>query len=78
MSRTRVLIVDDEPKLVRLVSEILTATNCEVLAAYNGKNALETIAVEQLDLILLDLILPGEMDGYEVARRIREVLKSVA
>ncbi len=72
MSEARILIVDDEAKLVRLVREILTATGYEVLAACNGGNALEMIAVEQPDLILLDLILPGEMDGYEVARRVRE------
>jgi two-component system KDP operon response regulator KdpE len=72
MSKPRVLVVDDEPKLVRLVSEILTATNYHVLAACNGKNALESIAMEQPDLVLLDLILPGDMDGYEVARRVRE------
>jgi two-component system KDP operon response regulator KdpE len=72
MSKTRILIVDDEPKLIRLVREILTATNYEVIAANNGSHALEMTAVEQPDLILLDLILPGEMDGYEVARRIRE------
>ncbi len=72
MSKTRVLIVDDEPKLVRLVHEILTATNYQVLAACNGANALEAIALEQPDLILLDLILPGDMDGYEVARRVRQ------
>jgi two-component system KDP operon response regulator KdpE len=72
MIKTRVLIVDDEPKLVRLVHEILSATNYEVLAACNGDNAIETTAVERPDLILLDLILPGNMDGYEVARRVRE------
>lgn len=72
MSTTRVLIVDDEPKLVRMVREILTATNYQVLAASNGNAALEMIAVEQPDLILLDLILPGDIDGYEVARRVRE------
>ncbi len=72
MSEARILIVDDEAKLVRLVREILTATGYEVLAACNGSNALEVIAVERPDLVLLDLILPGDMDGYEVARRVRE------
>lgn len=72
MSEARILIVDDEPKLVRLVHEILTATGYDVLAANNGTHALEMIAVEQPDLILLDLILPNNMDGYEVARRVRE------
>ena len=72
MTQTRILVVDDEPKLVRLVREILTAVHYQVLAACSGMNALESIATEQPDLVLLDLILPGEMDGYEVARRVRE------
>jgi two-component system KDP operon response regulator KdpE len=72
MSEARILVVDDEPKLVRLVREILTATGYEVLAACNGSHAIEMIALEQPDLVLLDLILPGDMDGYEAARRVRE------
>lgn len=72
MTEARILVVDDEPKLVRLVHEILTATGYEVLVANNGVHALEMTAVEQPDLILLDLILPNNLDGYEVARRIRE------
>lgn len=72
MSEARILVVDDEPRLVRLVREILTATNYEVLVASNGSNALEMTAMEKPDLVLLDLILPGGMDGYEVARRVRE------
>jgi two-component system KDP operon response regulator KdpE len=72
MSETRILVVDDEPKLVRLVREILLAVGYEVLVASNGNHALEMTAVEQPDLILLDLILPNNMDGYEVARRVRE------
>jgi len=72
MTKTRILIVDDEPKLVRLVHAILTAVDYQVIAACSGTNALESIATEQPDLVLLDLILPGAMDGYEVARRVRE------
>jgi len=72
MSEARILVVDDEPKLIRLVREILTATGYDVLVANNGSHALEMTAVEQPDLILLDLILPNNMDGYEVAKRVRE------
>ncbi len=72
MSEARILVVDDEPKLVRMVREILTATGYEVLVACNGIHAADMIAIEQPDLVLLDLILPGGMDGYEVARRVRE------
>jgi two-component system KDP operon response regulator KdpE len=72
MSEARILVVDDEPKLLRLVRVILNATGYKVLAARNGSQAMEMIAVERPDLVLLDLILPGDIDGYEVARRIRE------
>ncbi|MDH4208389.1 MAG: response regulator transcription factor [Anaerolineae bacterium] len=67
-----VLVVDDEPRLVRLVREVLTAVGYRVLSAGNGKEALETIAIEQPDLVLLDIMLPGEMDGYDVSTRVRE------
>ncbi len=72
MGKTKILLIDDEPKLVRLVQEILTATNYQILVACNGTRGLEMAAVEEPELILLDLILPGEVDGYEVARRVRE------
>lgn len=72
MNKTRILVVDDEQKLVRLVREVLTATGYEVFTAYNGTNAVNLVALEKPDLIVLDLVLPGELDGYAVARRIRE------
>lgn len=72
MSKARILLIDDEPKLVRLVQEILTATDYQVVVACNGTHGVEMVAVEKPDLVLLDLILPGELDGYEVARRVRE------
>ena len=68
----RILIVDDEPRLVHLVREVLTATGYEVLAVSTGSHAIESVAIEQPDLVLLDLMLPGGVDGYEVAQRIRE------
>jgi len=72
MTQTRILIVDDEPKLVRLVKEVLTASGYDVLATSQGDEAIELVAVEQPDLVLLDIVLAGEEDGYEVARRVRE------
>lgn len=70
--KTRILIVDDEPRVVRLVQEVLGATGFEVLAAFSGESCIEMVALEQPDLVLLDLILPGQLDGYQVARRLRE------
>jgi two-component system KDP operon response regulator KdpE len=71
-SKTRILILDDEPKLVHLVREVLTATGYDVLSAFTGEHAIELAALEQPDLIILDLILTGSLDGYAVARRLRE------
>jgi two-component system KDP operon response regulator KdpE len=71
-NRVRILVVDDEPKLIHLVQEVLTAAQYEVLVTGSGRRAVEMAAMEQPDLVLLDLILPGGTDGYEVATRLRE------
>jgi two-component system KDP operon response regulator KdpE len=68
----RILIVDDEPRVINLVREVLSATGFDVIAACSGESAIELTALEQPDLILLDIILPGDLDGYQVARRLRE------
>ncbi len=68
----KILIIDDEPRVVRLVKEVLKAFGYEIVAAGNGETGIEMVAVEQPDLVLLDIILPLGPDGYEVCRRIRE------
>ena len=68
----KILIVDDEPRVVRLVSEVLQAVGYKVIAATSGKPAIEMVALEQPNLILLDILLPHDLDGYEVCRRIHE------
>jgi two-component system KDP operon response regulator KdpE len=70
--KPRILVVDDEPKIVHLIREVLTAAGYEVLAAFSGELAIEMVAREQPDLVLLDIILPGKIDGYQVAQRLRE------
>jgi two-component system KDP operon response regulator KdpE len=72
MTQTRILVVDDEPKLVRLVREVLTATGFAVLSTGSGASAIEMVALEQPDLVLLDVVLSDAADGYTVARRVRE------
>jgi two-component system KDP operon response regulator KdpE len=67
-----ILVVDDEPRLLRLVREVLQAVGYRVVTAGDGKAALELVAIERPDLVLLDILLPHGMDGYEVCRRIRE------
>ncbi|GAB4111319.1 MAG: response regulator transcription factor [Roseiflexaceae bacterium] len=66
----RILIVDDERKLVQGLSAYFRQAGYETLAAYDGKAALESARRDRPDLILLDLMLP-ELDGIEVCRQIR-------
>ena len=68
----KILVTDDEPRVVRLVSEVLKTVGYQVIAAASGEPAIEMVALEQPDLVLLDVLLPHGMDGYEVCRRIRE------
>jgi two-component system KDP operon response regulator KdpE len=68
----KILAVDDEPRVVRLVTEVLGAIGYEMIAANRGEPAIEMVALEQPDLVLLDILLPGDLDGYDICRRIRE------
>jgi two-component system KDP operon response regulator KdpE len=68
----KVLVVEDEPRVVRLISEVLKAVSYQVVTAVSGESAIEMFALEQPDLVLLDILLPHGPNGYEVCRRIRE------
>jgi two-component system KDP operon response regulator KdpE len=68
----KILIIDDEPRVVQLVRAVLEAVDYEVVAAMGGESGIEAAALEQPDLILLDIRLPRGPDGYEVCERIRE------
>jgi adenylate cyclase len=67
----RILVVDDMPANVRLLEAILEPAGFTVLSASSGPEALELVAAELPDLVLLDVQMAG-MNGYEVCRRIRE------
>lgn len=66
-----ILVVDDDVKIVRLVRAYLEREGYRVVAAHNGRQALERVADSRPLLIVLDLMLP-EIDGLEVARRVRQ------
>src|SRR5579864_3628756 len=68
----RILVVDDDPPIQRILRRNLSVSGYEVLVANNGEDALEMVHVHKPDLILLDLGLPGEVDGMEVCRQVRE------
>jgi two-component system KDP operon response regulator KdpE len=70
--QARILIVDDEPRLLRLVTSLLEAAGFATLTEPDGEKALEAAATQSPDLILLDIMLPGPLDGIAVCRRIRE------
>ena len=66
----RVLIVDDDPDIVRLVSYNLSHSGYQALTASTGREALELVQKQPPDLIVLDLMLP-DIDGMEVCRTLR-------
>jgi DNA-binding response OmpR family regulator len=67
---TRVLIVDDEPAIVRLIRDYLERAGFDVMTASNGEDALHVFARSRPDLVILDLTLP-HLDGLDVARAMR-------
>ena len=68
---TSVLIVEDEESLAEPLAFLLKKEGFEVLMASDGPTALDTFAAEQIDIVLLDLMLPG-MSGTEVCRQLRQ------
>ncbi|MEJ2208493.1 MAG: response regulator transcription factor [Anaerolineae bacterium] len=72
MSRkATILVVDDEPHVLKLVKANLESSGYKVLTAADGAEAVTTVEQELPNLVILDLMLP-KMDGYAVCRRIRE------
>jgi adenylate cyclase len=67
----RILVVDDTPKNVKLLADLLTVKGYSVRTATSGREALALMDAELPDLVLLDVVMP-EMSGYEVCRKIRE------
>jgi DNA-binding response OmpR family regulator len=68
---TRVLIIEDQPKIAHWLSEFLKQAHFEVLIAHDGRTGLQYFVSEKPDVILLDLMLP-DMDGLDVCRAIRQ------
>lgn len=67
----RILVVDDEPKLLELVRWILERNGFEVIEAQNGREAIERVQDELPSLVLLDVMMP-DMNGFETLREIRK------
>ncbi|MGZ4390154.1 MAG: response regulator transcription factor, partial [Gaiellaceae bacterium] len=71
MAGERILAVDDEPRYLEIIGFNLEAAGYRVEGAASGEEALELVAADEPDLIVLDVMLPG-IDGFEVCRRVRE------
>jgi CheY-like chemotaxis protein len=68
---TTILVADDEPILLRVLVEALTDEGYEVLAARDGREAMEIARAQSPDLVLMDIMMP-RLDGREAAKRLRE------
>jgi len=71
MNGSRILIIEDDPTLLRGLSDTFTARGCQVLAAADGEAGLKLALSAQPDLVLLDIMLPN-VNGYEICRAMRE------
>ena len=70
MSSRKILVVDDDPTMVKLINVNLKLNNYSVVEATSGEQALDAMEAETVDLVVLDIMMPG-VDGWEVLKRIR-------
>ncbi len=70
----KVLVIDDDVLLARLIEHNLSLIEVEVLKAHNGYDGISMVRSEKPDLVILDIVLP-DIDGWEVLQRIRQVSK---
>lgn len=70
--KNKILLIDDDPTLLDLLSQFLQDSGYEVFSASNGTTGLKLAYNERPDLVLLDVMMPG-MDGWEICARLREM-----
>ncbi|MEN6391025.1 MAG: response regulator transcription factor [Syntrophomonas sp.] len=71
MQKAKILVVDDESHIVELVTFNLEKDGFEVVSAYDGKSGIDVVKLQNPDLIILDIMLPG-MDGLKVCRTLKQ------
>lgn len=72
MEKKKILVVDDEPDFLEVITTRLQANNYDVITADNGEDAFKKIKSDKPDAVLLDILMPG-IDGLELLRKIRKV-----
>lgn len=70
MTKTKILVVDDEPDVVEMISLALSGEGFDVVCAYDGLSALDMVEAEHPDLVLLDIMMPM-MSGYQVCEQLK-------
>ncbi len=70
----KILLIDDDPDFILVHSQILIAEGFEVVTAEDGNEGLAKLKAETPDLVILDVMMTTETEGFEVARKIREEL----
>lgn len=68
----KILMVDDDPSLVKMITFLLKDEGYDVISASTGTEALQILAQQWVDMVILDIMLPRGMDGFEICRRVRE------
>ncbi len=71
----KILMIDDDKDLQEMTRLVLEKNGFEVLSAYNPEEGLQKVQSENPDLVILDVLMPSDFEGFEVARKIREDLK---
>jgi len=69
-SRSTILVVEDEKEIARMIQILLEARGFATLVSHSGDEALVCLRDQAVDLVLLDIMMPG-MDGFEVCRRLK-------
>jgi CheY-like chemotaxis protein len=67
----RILVVEDQDSIRRMIEALVQARGYEVVAVSNGAKAIDTVATQKFELVLLDLMLPGQYDGFAVCQRLK-------
>jgi DNA-binding response OmpR family regulator len=67
----RILVVEDQDSIRRMIEALVQARGYRVTAVASGAKAIDLASTDPPDLVLLDLMLPGQFDGFEVCRRLR-------
>jgi two-component system alkaline phosphatase synthesis response regulator PhoP len=73
----KILVIDDDKDFQEMTRIVLEKNDFQVVPAYDSEEGLQKVQSESPDLLILDVMMPSDFEGFEVARKIREELKLV-